>query len=48
MVQRIANTMPHKYPNKHQRIEGSSSDEVINIARYPLSDFEESDSSDEE
>ena len=48
MVRRIANTIPHKYPNRHQRIEGSSCDKVINIARYSLSDFEENDSSDEE
>lgn len=47
-VRRIANAKPYKYPNKRKRMEGSSSDNVIDIARYTLSDFEESDSSDNE
>ena len=45
---RIAKPKPQKYPNKRQRIEGSSSDKVIDIARYTLLHFEGSDSSDEE
>ena len=36
----MANVEPDKYSNKRQRIEGSSSDKVIDIARYTLSDFE--------
>ena len=39
-MRRIVNTKPYKYPNKRQRIEGSSSDKVIEIARYILPDFE--------
>ena len=47
-MRRIANAKPHKYPNKHQRIEGSSSNKIIDIARYTSSNFEENDSSNEE
>ena len=46
-VRRIANAKPPKYPNKRQRVEGPSSNKVIDIAKYTLSDFEESGSSDE-
>ena len=41
-VTRIATTKPHKYPNKRQITEGSSSNKVGGITRYTLSDFRES------
>ena len=41
-------TKPHKYPNKQQRTEGGTIDDIIDIARYTLSDFEDSDLSDKE
>lgn len=31
-VRKITNAKPHKYPNKRQKIEGSSGAKVINIA----------------
>ena len=45
-VRRISSAKPHKYPNKRQRTEGATIDDIIDIARYTLSDFE--DLSDEE
>ena len=47
-VRRISSTKPHKYPNKQQRTEGATIDDITDIARYTLSDFEDSDLSDEE
>ena len=47
-VQRISLAKPHNYPNKRQRTEGATIDDIIDIARYTLSDFEDSDLSDEE
>ena len=47
-VRRISSTKPHKYPNKRQRTEGATIDDIIDTARYTLSDFEDSDLSDEE
>ena len=47
-VRRISSAKPHKYPNKRQRTEGATINDIIDIARYTLSDFEDSDLSDEE
>ena len=47
-VCRISSAKPHKYPKKRQRTEGATIDDIIGIARYTLSDFEDSDLSDEE
>ena len=47
-VRRISSAKPHNYPNKRQRTEGATIDDIIDTARYTLSDFEDSDLSDEE
>ena len=47
-VRRISSAKPQKYPNKRQQTEGATIDAIIDIARYTLSDFEDSDLSDEE
>ena len=45
-VRRISSAKPHKYPNKWQRTEGATINDIIDIDRYTLSDFEDSDLSD--
>ena len=47
-VHRIPSAKPHKYPNKLQRTEGATINDITDIARYALSDFEDGDLSDEE
>ena len=47
-VRRISSAKPHKYPNKRQRTEGATIDDITDIARYTLSDFKDRDLSDEE
>ena len=47
-VHRISSAKPNKYPNKWQQTEGATIDDIIDVARYTLSDFEDSDLSDEE
>ena len=47
-VRRISSAKPHKYPHKRQLTEGATIDNIIDIARYTLSDFEDSHLSDEE
>ena len=42
-VCRIPSAKPHKYPNKQQQTKGATIDDIIDIARYTLSDFEDSD-----
>ena len=45
-VRRISSAKP--YSNKQQQTEGATIDAIIDIARYTLSGFEDSDLSDEE
>ena len=40
-VRKRSSAKPHKYPNKRQRTEGATIDDMIDIARYTLSDFED-------
>ena len=47
-VRRISSAKPQKYSNKRQQTEGATIDAIIDIARYTLSGFEDSDLSDEE
>ena len=46
-VHRVSSAKPNKYPNKWQQTEGATIDDIIDVARYTLSDFD-SDLSDEE
>ena len=47
-VRRMASAKPHKYPKKRKRVEGAGNDDIIDIAKYTLSDFEDRDFSEEE
>ena len=47
-VHRISSAKPHKYPNKWQRTEGAAINDIIDIGRYTLPDFKDSDLSNEE
>ena len=44
---RISSAKPHKYSSKRQQTEGATIDDIIDLARYTLPDFEDSDLSDE-
>ena len=46
-VHKISSGKLHKYPNKWQQTESATIDDIIDIARYALSDFEDSDLSDD-
>ena len=47
-VCRRSSVKPHKYPNKQKQTEGATIDDIIDIAKYTLPAFEDSDLSDEE